>query len=251
MNVKTSGKRFSQINTKTLSNTEEIEEALISALGGKTSGNIPINDWRQSLDRHNEMSKNFLKRRGLPSTQYICQINNCDEWIDKTSEIDFSLITSNRSLTSYIKEKYERDSKEDLCARLIDCIALLRWAIEKNSIYSIVSYAIEFGRTSTLWKVYFIESNANALGGRADKQRKWARDLAANLKKKYNGLRFKELWLKIPTYYQEHWEMDDCSIYTRDIDGKDYVFAVFERGREEKLAMESFRTGYFRSKPKS
>ncbi|MDE1557031.1 MULTISPECIES: hypothetical protein [Comamonas] len=78
-----------------------------------------------------------------------------------SDDLDVDSITSIKHLIKYVGDRFERDSKEDLCARIIDCIAMLRSSVNSKNAYSSVYHAVEFGKLSTLWKVYYIDSEKN------------------------------------------------------------------------------------------
>lgn len=244
MNVKTSGKQFSQINTQALNNIEEIQDFFISQLGGAKEGRVLINDWRESIDKHELMAKKFLRKKGIPATQRICKINFSETWVELSDDLDVDSITSIKHLIKYVGDRFERDSKEDLCARIIDCIAMLRSSVNSKNAYSSVYHAVEFGKLSTLWKVYYIDSEKKSRNAKADRRKKWAVDFAIHLKNKYEDFSFKEICREIPSNKNSAINIDDYLIWIEEIDGKEFVVADEGNG-EEKLTLGSFSSGYF------
>ncbi|TKR55697.1 hypothetical protein D7I39_10015 [Allopusillimonas ginsengisoli] len=156
MKIKIIGRRYSKIRTAAAESDDDVT-TLIRFLGEHS---VKPQTWRDQAQDAHDAGCAYLQSKGLPAAARIFRWGDMKEWSIEppaTTILDQNTKFEGRSITNHVaKEGYERDSQEDLAARLVEVACVLLKAADLND--DLVLKAVELGRLQVLWVVYGNES---------------------------------------------------------------------------------------------
>ena len=207
---------------------------------GRTSYRIG-SGWREKAERAREVGAAYLRSKGLPGSSDVWRPKgqNPAPWREGRHEAPMhdERALERRTIDSCIRQMgFERDSREDIAARLVLTATRLEQHLESGETDPAIDQAVMLGELLFLAKVYEIQSATNRRSASKSKRKDWAVDLANELAAL--GVTFPEAWEVI--------DEDGIKIYRgQEGDGKEYVYFSGHEEGDDKIERESFRTGYF------
>lgn len=177
---KITGKRFSKIESRTISSKDrpEEQEAFFDDIE-----NTPTTHWKtfsNVLLRWKGIAISILKSKGLPSAPVVA---------GETEKGSYSEFLEHHIIK---RLNYSHDSQEGLAARMLTLIQRLGSAKAEDALL----LAFELGEISSLLKTYAIEGSQNRDNAKQTRLKIWAAELAKELTESHE--RFPKAWSSIP-----------------------------------------------------
>jgi hypothetical protein len=241
--IEKDGKRLSPRVKASFDATTELPELfeLLKTLGQSDGqGVVTGGGWEKTAKAYTSRAADYLRSKCLPFSPMMWKTSG-GEWIqDEPAEPK-----GRRNIHQHMKALgFDRDSLEDLAARVISRADTLRACCEKGRLNSAVYEAMELERAALLFRVYRMESEGGAKGGKKSKRRRWAETIAMWLKQRTDGMTKDEAWKAIPERLEEIEDDEGDVQFYRD---GDVLVALVDGIEQRGLSKTTFLKRYFRN----